>query len=62
MTINIKNFKVIDLTSGKMEQSGRKTQTQLNVIKSQDKFKTSLVEQQAVPYEYKIYTYFERKW
>ena len=49
MTINIKNFKVTDLTSGKMEQSGRKTQEQLNVIKSQDKFKTSLVEQQAVP-------------
>ena len=49
MTITIKNFKVLDTTSGKMQQSGRKTSTQLTTITSQNKFISELVERQAIP-------------
>lgn len=49
MTITIKNFKVLDTTTGKMKHNGRKTSTQLTTITSQNKFISDLVEQQAIP-------------
>lgn len=49
MSISIKYFKVLDTTTGKMQQNGRKTSSELSVIKSQNKMITGLIEQDSIP-------------
>lgn len=49
MVLTIKNFKVLDTTTGKMAQSGRTQSSTLNIIKSQEAFYDNLVERTAIP-------------
>jgi hypothetical protein len=49
MSMNINNFKVLNLTSGLVEINGRKTLTDLDNIKSQINFKNNVTEGVAIP-------------
>ena len=49
MSITIKNFKVLDVTTGKMQQTGRRTISYLETIVSSKTFIDSLVEQDTIP-------------
>ena len=49
MSLTIRHFKVLDTSTGKMAQHGRRTSNQINTIRSQFKFTSNLVERKRIP-------------